>query len=86
LVFEHLRCGPIVTYRHREVAHFNVLKAALRACDFASRHTLVNCCILDDDGQEYFEGQWMSSRHPNITAAYPPVKSLAAHAAIEVKE
>jgi hypothetical protein len=60
VAFDHRRYGPMVTYRHREVERFHALPAALIACDFASQQMHMNCCILDDGGQEYFQGQWMS--------------------------
>jgi hypothetical protein len=60
VVLDHLRYGPMVSYRHRELERFHALPAAVLACDFASRQTNMNCCILDERGQEYFAGEWMS--------------------------
>lgn len=60
VVLDHLRYGPMVSYRHREIDRFHALPAAVLACDFANRQVHMSCCILDDGGQEYFAGNWMS--------------------------
>lgn len=60
VVLEHARHGSMVSYRHRELIRFAALPAAVRACDVAGRKKDVRCCVLDENGQEYFAGAWIA--------------------------
>jgi len=56
---QHELAGHLSTYRQVEVAHFREFCTALRACQQAKNETGRRFYVVNDCGQEYYEGTWI---------------------------
>lgn len=59
-VLQHATLGPLSSYRHRLVSQYSHANAALGACDSANRSGPCRYYVLNELGQEHFEGSWIS--------------------------
>lgn len=57
---DHLISGPLASYRQSEVTYYRQVNDALKACEMANNKTgSTRHYVLDDMGQEYFDGIWI---------------------------
>lgn len=56
---DHTVSGPISSYRQSELKQFDRVYEALKACEFANNKRRSRCYVLNDMGQEYFNGKWI---------------------------
>jgi hypothetical protein len=56
---ERTPSGPLSTYRQIEVAHFLEFDTAWRACQVANADRRRRFYVLNESGQEYYEGSWI---------------------------
>ncbi len=50
----------MVAYRHQEIERFRQFPAALIACDCANERVEMQYYILNETGQEYYAGVWIT--------------------------
>jgi len=60
MVLDHMVCGPMVSYRQKEITRFQAFPIAIAACEIANEHTDVRHYILDGAGKEYYAGMWIA--------------------------
>lgn len=51
--------GPMSSYRQREVGQFQQFHKALEACILANNKGRSRYYVLDETGQEYYDGSWI---------------------------
>jgi len=56
---DHRVSGRLARFRQSEVTHFQRLLEALEACQVANNEGRSRCYVLNDLGQEFFEGVWI---------------------------
>ena len=56
---DHVISGLMSSYRHTEIRHFRQFRAALGACDVANNKGRPSYYIVNDSGQEYYDGTWI---------------------------
>lgn len=56
---EHEISGPMCSYRQTEIDHFNKFGLAHEACELANTSGRSRHYVLNDSGQEYYEGLWI---------------------------
>ncbi len=56
---DHLVSGRLASYRQSEVTHFQQVLDALEACELANNEGRSRCYVLNESGQEYYEGTWI---------------------------
>ena len=56
---DHMVEGPLSSYRQSLVAQFRQPRAALVACKLANGTGAYRHYVLNESGQEYFDGFWV---------------------------
>lgn len=56
---EHSASGRMSLYRQTEIGHYDKLTAARKACEFANSNGNPRCYVVNESGQEYYEGTWI---------------------------
>ena len=56
---DHMVSGPLSAYRHSLVGKFRQPRAALVACKLANGTGANHHYVLNESGQEYFDGAWI---------------------------
>ena len=59
LALEHPVSGLLSSNRHAEVDHFRHFSAPLDACESANQIGEPHYYLLNDSGQEYYDGSWI---------------------------
>lgn len=59
LVLQHATLGPMSSYRHGLVRHYLRPEAAVRACDTANKNGTQCYYVLNESGQEHYQGSWI---------------------------
>ena len=59
LTLDHVNSGPIPSYRQIEVGRFEQFDAAQQACDVANDEGKFRHYVVNESGQEYYEGIWI---------------------------
>ncbi len=60
ILLDHVLSGPLVSYRQKEISRFREFQAAITARQAAPEEIDAGYYILNDLGQEYFGGTWIS--------------------------
>ncbi len=56
---DHVISGPMSSYRHTAIRHFGKFRAALGACEVANNKGRSRYYVLNESGQEYYDGTWI---------------------------
>jgi hypothetical protein len=56
---DHLVSGRMSSYRQFEVTHFQQVLEALGACEAANNEGRFRHYVLNESGQEYYDGTWI---------------------------
>jgi len=56
---DHLVSGLMSSYRQTEIGHFQQFCAALGACEVANKKGKTRYYVLNESGQEYYDGTWI---------------------------
>lgn len=56
---EHVTSGRLSSYRQTEVNHFRKFLRAHKACEDANNQGGARYYLLNDLGQEYYDGTWI---------------------------
>ena len=56
---DHLVSGSMSSYRQIQLNHFPQLSTALTACEVANKNVSGRHYVLNDSGEEYYEGTWI---------------------------
>ena len=56
---DHLVSGLMSSYRQTEIGHFQQFRAALGACEVANNEGRSRFYVLNESGQEYYDGTWI---------------------------
>jgi len=59
VILDHAISGHLVSYRQIEVEHFEQFGAARGACEIANRRDEPRHYVLNESGQEYYDGAWI---------------------------
>ena len=59
LVLQHATLGPMSSYRHSLVGHYPRSQAAVGACDTANKRGAYCYYVLNESGQEHYQGSWI---------------------------
>jgi len=59
LVLQHATLGPMLSYRHSLVSHYLQSQAAVAACNTANRRGPHRYYVLNESGQEHYQGSWI---------------------------
>ena len=55
----HVVSGYLSSYRQSEVNHFQKFRHAHEACEHANNNGRSHYYVLNDSGQEYYDGTWI---------------------------
>jgi hypothetical protein len=56
---EHSTLGPMSAFRQRLIGHYKQIRTALLACDAANAKGPNRYYVLNELGQENFQGSWI---------------------------
>ena len=56
---DHVVSGCLSSYRQTEVNHFQKFRRACEACERANNQGGPHYYVLNDFGQEYYDGSWI---------------------------
>ncbi len=59
-VLDHPLSGPMSLYRQLEVDQFRQFRAALTACEAANGTVGSRYYVLNESGEEYYDGSWIN--------------------------
>lgn len=55
----HATSGPMIAYRQREIGHFDRFPEAHAACEVHNNEGTPRCYVVNESGQEYYDGTWI---------------------------
>jgi hypothetical protein len=55
---DHTAAGQLSIYRQSEIGQFQTIRAARVACELANSDGISCCYVVNESGQEYYNGHW----------------------------